>query len=159
MSRTLFLRLLLFTCALFTLSCTTEELAEPNTVEALNDTRLEAEIMELVNSHRSTLGLGKLNFNEVAYTYAGEHNDYMIAKGSLSHDNFNQRASRISSEANAERVGENVAKDYSSAESVFNGWLKSESHKKNIEDIYTHTAISVKRNSEGDLYFTQIFFK
>ncbi len=159
MSRTLFLRLLLFTCTLFTLSCTTEELAETNTVEAFKDTRLEAEIMELVNAHRSTLGLGKLNFNEVAYIYAAEHNDYMIAKDSLSHDNFNQRASKISSEANAERVGENVAKNYSSAESVFNGWLKSASHKKNIEDTYTHTGISVKKNSKGDLYFTQIFFK
>jgi len=77
----------------------------------------------------------------------------------ISHDNFNLRASKISSEADAKEVGENVAKDYISAQDVFDGWINSTAHKENIENDFTHTAISVKKDSNGNLYFTQIFFK
>jgi uncharacterized protein YkwD len=37
--------------------------------------------------------------------------------------------------------------------------LESDGHKRNIEGDYTHSAISIKENEEGDLYFTQLFFK
>jgi uncharacterized protein YkwD len=56
-------------------------------------------------------------------------------------------------------VAENVAKDYDSAVEAFVGWLNSSSHKKTMEDNFTHTAVSVKVNGAGDFYFTQIFFR
>ena len=58
-----------------------------------------------------------------------------------------------------EFVAENVAKDYDSAIEAFDGWLNSSSHKKTMEDNFTHTAVSVKVNNAGDFYFTQIFFR
>ncbi len=159
MRKAVFIRTLLVTGIIFMMSCSTENLSETEQINIVNDTKLEAQIMTLVNSHRESLGLTILNFNEVAYTYANNHNEYMISKGNISHDNFNTRASKISSEANAKEVGENVAKDYLSAQDVFNGWINSTAHKENIENDFTHSAISVKEDSNGNLYFIQIFFK
>lgn len=83
----------------------------------------------------------------------------MIARGTINHDNFSARASKISSIENAELVAENVAKDYANAAEAFQGWLDSSSHKKTMEGEFTHTAVSVKKDAHGKLYFTQIFFR
>jgi len=159
MRKAVFLRTVLVTSIIFMMSCTSENISETEQLNTINDTKLESQILTLVNSHRESLELNLLSFNAVAYTYANDHNDYMISKGSISHDNFNLRASKISSEADAKEVGENVAKDYISAQDVFDGWINSTAHKENIENDFTHTAISVKQDSNGNLYFTQIFFK
>jgi uncharacterized protein YkwD len=105
------------------------------------------------------MGYGALSFSTVAYEYANAHTDYMIAKGSLSHDNFDARASNIAAEANASEVTENVAKDYQNAVEAFNNWLESSSHRKAIEGNYTHTAVSVKKDPSGNFYFTQLFYR
>ncbi len=126
---------------------------------AQNAIEVENELLGLVNDHRVSLGASLLQFNAVAYQYANAHNDYMISKGSLSHDNFSSRASKISSETNAKAVAENVAKDYSDAAQAFEGWFNSIGHRTTMEGDFTHTAVSVKKNSDGDYYFTQLFFK
>ncbi len=159
MTKAVFLKVLLFIGVLFTLSCSSENTGEIASLNSVNDIKLETQVIQLVNSHRESLGLNQLILNTVAYNYANEHNDYMIAKGSLSHDNFNSRASKISSETNAKEVGENVAKDYSTAKAVFDGWINSPLHKENIESDFTHTGLSVKKDANGNFYFTHIFFK
>ena len=83
----------------------------------------------------------------------------MISKGSISHDNFSARASNIASEVGAEYVAENVAKDYDTAVTAFENWLASSSHKKTMEGEFTHTAVSVKKDADGNFYFTQLFFR
>lgn len=147
---------------LFTLgSCSSEPLEEsPEPIaEAANVVEVEEELMGLVNGHRISIGQPVLKFSAVAYEYANAHTDYMISKGSLSHDNFSSRASRISSEANAAQVAENVAKDYANAAGALQGWLNSTNHKKTMEGDFTDTAISVKRDPNGNLYFTQLFYR
>lgn len=141
-------------------SCTAEPLAEEVIVEkAENNVQLEQELLGVVNDHRVSLGLNTLEFNEVAYKYANAHTDYMIAKGSLSHDNFSARASNIYAEVEAELVAENVAKEYVTASEAFEGWYLSASHKKTMEGQFTHTAVSVKKDADGVFYFTQLFFR
>ncbi|MBT8320362.1 MAG: CAP domain-containing protein, partial [Eudoraea sp.] len=98
-------------------------------------------------------------FSVVAYEYANAHNDYMIAKGDLSHDHFSSRASNIASETNAEYVSENIAKDYPSAQEAFEGWLNSPNHRKTMEGEFTHTAVSVKVDDGGNYYYTQLFYR
>lgn len=120
---------------------------------------MEQELLNLVNSHRNSLGFSSLAFSEVAYSYASDHTDYMIAMGSLSHDNFSARASSISEEVNAEYVSENVAKDYISAQQVLDGWMASPNHRKTLEGEFTHTAVSVKKDASGTFYYTQLFFR
>ncbi|TMM59192.1 CAP domain-containing protein [Maribacter algarum] len=155
--RTHFVALVLFVITLA--SCSKESLENTSITEAENATDVELELLAVVNDHRISLGQSALDFSEVAYEYANQHNDYMISIGSINHDNFSSRASKISSQASAEFVAENVAKDYTNAAEAFQGWLNSSSHKKTMEGDFSHTAVSVKINDSGDYYFTQIFFR
>ncbi len=141
------------------LSCSKESIEETNIITAENVTQVEQELLSIVNEHRLNLGQNSLEFSSVAYKYANEHTDYMVVKGTTNHDNFNTRASNIAAETKASLVSENVAKDYTSANAAFEGWLASSNHRKTIEGEFTHTAISVKRNTNGKLYYTQLFFK
>lgn len=155
----------LFYCVILTFaifsgsSCSSEPLEETALVAAINRPEVEQEMLDLVNTHRVALGYNPLQYSTVAYTYASSHNDYMIARGSLSHDNFSARASGIAEEVDAAFVAENIARDYATAQAAFSSWLASSSHQKTIEGDFTHTAVSVKADAAGDLYYTQLFFR
>jgi len=140
-------------------ACTKETPEEQIIVDSQNVIAVEAELLTVVNNHRTAMGLNTLYYSTVAHEYANEHTNYMIAKGNLSHDNFSVRASNISAEESAEYVAENVAKDYDNASEAFEGWFNSASHKTTMEGDFTHTAVSVKKNQAGKLYFTQIFYR
>lgn len=119
----------------------------------------EQTLLDMVNDYRISKGLGSLEFSAVSYQFALEHNEYMISKGELSHDNFNSRASDVSKATSANFVAENVAKNYIVLENALNGWLNSEPHKNTIEGDFTHTTLSIKQDSQGNPYYTQIFFR
>lgn len=155
--RTHLVALILFVCTLA--SCTKEPNETASITEAENAKVVEVELLAVVNDHRSSLGQSVLEFSGVAYEYANLHNDYMISKGSINHDNFSSRASKISSQVSAEFAAENVAKDYDNSTEAFQGWLNSSSHKKPWKVIFSHSAVSVKINENGNFYFTQIFFR
>lgn len=140
-------------------SCSTESIENTDIPSSENAILVEEALLDIVNDHRMNLGYSSLLFSKVAYDYANTHTDYMIAKGSLSHDNFSARASNISSEVNAEYVAENVAKDYPDAATALENWLQSPNHRKTIEGEFTHTAVSVKKDASGKLYFTQLFYR
>ncbi|MCM4150509.1 CAP domain-containing protein [Arenibacter sp. N53] len=149
--------MLLFTFVV--VSCSTEPIESAIGPVAENAVEVEQELLGIVNDHRISLGYTDLDYSAVAYEYANKHTDYMIAKGSINHDNFSARASDISQAVNASFVSENVAKDYDSAVEAFQNWLASSDHRKTMEGDFTHTAVSVKRNSGGKLYFTQLFYR
>ncbi|MFT5737890.1 MAG: hypothetical protein ACJAU2_000976 [Maribacter sp.] len=140
-------------------SCSKEPIADTPNIIAVNVVGLEQEVLDIVNFHRSALGTNTLTFSAIAYEYANSHTDYMINKGSLSHDNFSSRASSIASKIEVQMVAENVAKDYSTAQEAFIGWYESTSHKKTMEGDFTHTAVSVKEDENGNFYYTQLFYK
>ncbi len=149
--------LILFVCIVG--SCSKESLDNTNIIEAKNAYEVENELLNIVNSHRVSFGYNSLVFSAIAYEHANKHNDYMVATGNLSHDGFSSRASSISNEVNAEFVAENIAKDFSSATEAFQNWLGSPDHKKTMEGDFTHTAVSVKKDAQGNLYFTQLFYR
>ncbi|MFK5973665.1 MAG: CAP domain-containing protein [Flavobacteriaceae bacterium] len=140
-------------------SCSKEASNTTGTIEAESVIAIEQELLKVVNAHRIEIGNSVLEFSSVAYEYAGKHTDYMISRGDLNHDNFSNRASDITTKVDAEFVAENIAKDYADASSVFQSWLKSSSHRKTIEGEFTHTAVSVKKDNKGNLYFTQLFYR
>ncbi|WP_282117647.1 CAP domain-containing protein [Maribacter aquivivus] len=144
---------------LFLNSCTSDSIDDTPVLEAENVLTIEQDLIDIVNAHRLSLNTNTLAFSDVAYKYANLHTDYMISKGSISHDNFSSRASSIDSEISVEMVAENVAKDYQSALEAFEGWYISSSHKKTMEGDFTHTGISVKKDDLGNYYFTQLFYK
>ena len=120
---------------------------------------LEAELFDLINTYRESIGLNEMVFESTTYYYAGLHTDYMIKKGNTSHAKFGERAEKISKRTGAVFVAENVARNYDTIEDAFDAWLDSPGHRKNIEGDYNYSAISIRPNSNGDLYFTQIFFR
>ena len=140
-------------------SCSKESVGPVNIVEAENVSEVERNILAAVNEHRVSSGLNPLNFDTAAYRYANEHTDYMIAVGDINHDNFNARASALAAEVDVELVAENVAKDYMNASEAFQGWFESTNHRRTMEGDFISTAVSVKKDSEGNLYFTQIFYR
>jgi len=146
-------------CLFFVVSCSKDTTDDALIPVALNAVEVEQELMHIVNDHRVSLGAQPLAFSSEAYDYANLHNDYMISKGTISHDNFSSRASKIAAETNAKEIAENVAMDYPTAASAFQGWLQSPNHKGTLEADYTYTAISVKKGSDGTLFYTQIFYK
>ena len=105
---------------------------------------MEEELLGLVNEYRNSIGLAALTASEPAYKYAEEHNNYMISKNSLSHDNFEARAASIAAETNAQKISENVARFYVSAEKTMEAWVASASHKQALDGDFTHTALSVQ---------------
>jgi uncharacterized protein YkwD len=140
-----------------------EQVADPDKevflVSTAAHTDMESELFEIINNYRVSLNLNTLNFEGASYYFAKKHSEYMISQGKTSHDNFAKRAEQISINTGATNVAENVAKDYDTSVEAFEAWLESDGHKRNIEGDYTHSAISIKENEEGDLYFTQLFFK
>ncbi|MDT0678218.1 CAP domain-containing protein [Autumnicola musiva] len=122
-----------------------------------NYTEVELEILERINAYRTKLGLGKLNVLHEVSVEAENHTEYMISKGEVSHDNFPVRYGNLVNKVGAREVSENVAFGYHTADAVVKAWTKSEGHRLNIEGEHTHFGISVKEDSEGKNYYTNIF--
>ncbi len=140
-------------------SCTKESTEDTNIPISANAVLVEQQVLEIINDHRISIGQKPLDYSSVAYRYANDHNDYMIAKGSINHDHFNVRASAISQQTQAESVAENIARNYDTAEEAYENWMQSASHRETLEGDFTHTAVSVKMDSAGNYYFTQLFYR
>ena len=83
----------------------------------------------------------------------------MREKQEVSHDNFYLRSNSLKNNPGATKVGENVAYGYSSAQSVVNAWLNSESHREIIEGDFTNFDVSAEKDPNGKWYFTNMFIK
>ncbi|KJD34454.1 Allergen V5/Tpx-1 family protein [Tamlana nanhaiensis] len=151
--------------AIITLSsCTTDSMdtesasleLPQNTLDAKD---IEIEILNLINNHRTSIGLTPLNDLDVVKSVAYSHTDYMVVNDEVSHANFYTRSNYLKQHAGATKVTENVAYGYSSAEAVVKAWLRSESHKENLEGDFTNFDISAETNADGRWYFTNIFIK
>jgi len=126
----------------------------------LSYTPMEYEILDLINDYRNSIGLSNLNTINLISEQAIKHTNYMINEGEASHDNFSLRHQALVQIIAAKTVGENVAYGYSSAESVVNAWIKSDAHRKNMENSeFTDFGISIIQDENGRNYFTHIFVK
>lgn len=135
------------------------ESLQGNEKVVLDPEKMETELVNLVNEHRASVGASELQVSPSAYVHAKDHNDYMISKNQLSHDNFQERASKVASETNAVEVSENVARYYSTEALALEGWLNSASHKSTLEGDFTHTTLSIQLDKNGRAYYTQLFMR
>ena len=141
-------------------SCSTATQEEEVAIyEKVSISTIEEEVLDLVNEYRVSQGLEVVIFGDVAYDFAASHNEYMIEQGVISHDNFISRSTDLTVKADADFVSENVGKDFTTARGVVNAWINSATHKKVMEGDFTYTAISVKEDANGVLYFTELFYK
>jgi uncharacterized protein YkwD len=129
-------------------------------IETYNYNVTETKLVTLINDYRLSQGLNSLELiNHISYK-SEEHNIYMIDNKVVNHDYFEQRSNNLINVLGAERVGENIAYNYPTAESAMDAWLKSPGHKANIEGDYTHLGISVSLDLEtGRKYYTNMFMK
>ncbi len=127
-------------------------------VDVENDIELAQEVLEVINSHRASLGLNELQWHNYSEDLAVGHSNYMVIQSQPSHDNFYERSARLQ-QTGAHIVSENVAYGYRDATSVVQGWLGSTAHKEALEGDYTHTGIGIVRNESGVPYYTQLFFR
>ena len=120
---------------------------------------LNLELLDEVNAYRVSVGLNPLQIIEHISYKSSEHNDYMLATHTVTHEGFEERKSNLQEVLGAYRVGENVAYAYSSAQSTVNAWVNSPSHKANLEGDYTHFGASIKTDEQGRKYYTNMFIK
>lgn len=148
---------------LFTMSsCSSPEEASIESVEVVqfyDYNEAEEETLDLINKYRDSVGLSSLEkINHISYK-SSEHTDYMVETNIVGHDNFAERQSNLHAALGALKVGENVAYNYSSPKLAIKAWLKSSSHKANLDGDYTHFGISIRENELGQKYYTNIFIK
>jgi len=129
-------------------------------VTSYNYNETELRLATLINNYRESKGLNTLQIiNHISYK-SEEHNIYMIDNNVVNHDFFQERSDNIIEVLDAEKVGENIAYNYITAESALSAWLNSPAHKANIEGDYTHFGISVTVNTiTGRKYYTNMFMK
>ena len=160
------LRVLLLVATVHTLSSCT-----PESINTVSDTTIssekkvynytystaEIETMALINNYRVSIGLNELKQINYISLQSEEHNKYMIANNEVNHDGFVTRSENIMKELGAKLVGENVAYNFTTSQAVFNAWILSPLHKKNIEGKYSDFGISIRENDKGQKYYTNIF--
>jgi uncharacterized protein YkwD len=124
---------------------------------------LEQSIHQKINAYRASRGLPALSLNATISNVARTHSQNM-ASGTVpfGHQGFNTRVQTLSKTFTFRSAGENVAFNFGFSDPVttaVNGWLKSQGHLDNIIGAYNLTGVGVARNSKGEYYFTQIFWR
>ncbi len=160
-----FLKTFLICSVLFSLtSCSNEEVSETSVTSenvAVNYeyVAIETDLANLINDYRASKGLNVLILDNYVSKISEGHDHYMIDKNAISHDLFDNRYNNIVNVRGANKVAENVAFNFNTAQSTLKAWINSPEHKANLEGDFTHFGISVKTNSNGVKFYTNIFMK
>ncbi len=160
------LRVLLLVAVIFTMNSCSADSSE-NTISSVSAKKAmtytynstEIETMALINSYRVSIGLNELKeINHISYK-SEEHDHYMIANNVVNHNDFVSRSENIMQVLGAKSVSENIAYNYNSPKAALDAWLKSTTHKANIEGNFTHFGLSIRVSADGKKYYTNIFAK
>ena len=117
----------------------------------------ELTLLDLINYQRVNLGLNELIPENECRILAYKHTKYMIAENEVSHDFAFARKYELFRRG-ASLYGENVGYGYSSNQSFFNAYMKSEVHKNMIETKkFTHIGVRVLKSKDNKYYNTLIF--
>ncbi|MFH1246075.1 MAG: CAP domain-containing protein [Candidatus Omnitrophota bacterium] len=126
--------------------------------------QVEQEILRLINQHRVSKGLPVLKANSTLTDLAAAHSQYMAqASKGPNHDGFAER-SRIIRNTLGGYGGLIAENSYAAWDDIAANavavWLNSPGHRDNIENgKFTLTGIGIACSSQGEYYFTQIFFE
>lgn len=130
-----------------------------------DESQLAEDVFVLVNLHRTSKGLERLEWNAVVADECRIHSENMASgDAAIGHSGFEERASDIYERIPFSRFYENVGyvADVmgvtSPASRIFEEWLKSPVHRLAIEGEYDMTGVGVVADG-AEFYFTQIFLK
>ncbi|PHM08348.1 CAP domain-containing protein [Nostoc sp. 'Peltigera malacea cyanobiont' DB3992] len=128
---------------------------------SMDTAALEQSIFNQINNYRASQGLPALTRNSAIDNQVRLHSKNM-GNGTVSfgHSGFSERlnATGVSYRSAAENVAYNQGYSDPATKAV-QGWLKSPGHLTNIRGNYNLTGIGVAKNSQGAIYFTQIFIR
>ena len=119
----------------------------------------ELVLLQLINQHRQTIGLGELKLVNYLSYKCQQHNITMIKDGVPSHNGNVQRFDEVMSYLKVESVAENVAYNYSTPNGAFTAWMKSKGHRENLEGDFTQIGLSTMKDGTSHKYYTNIFTK
>jgi uncharacterized protein YkwD len=133
----------------------------PPTAEIL---QLELDAFNLVNAERVAEGLAALTMDEDIRAVARAHSRDMVDREFFDHinpdgDGPGERLDDANIDFSV--AGENLAFNLGFADpaaTAVDGWMNSQGHRDNIlTGGFTHTGMGVAKDSEGGLFFTQLF--
>ena len=127
-------------------------------------TKDEISIAELTNQERKKDGKPALALSAELSKVARVHSENMARQGKMEHkldkkDVFNRLDD---AKLDYEIAGENIAfgDQGITTKTIMKLWMDSETHRKNIlYKDFTEIGVGVARAKNGDVYFTQVFFK
>lgn len=121
----------------------------------------QKEVVRLVNVERTKRGLSELTFNSELSNVATIKSQDMINKNYFSHTSptygspFDMMKQFNISYKSA---GENIAMGQKTPAEVVTAWMNSQGHRENILSTkFTEIGVGVAQNSNGTLYWTQMF--
>ncbi|WP_224484198.1 CAP domain-containing protein [Robertkochia aurantiaca] len=144
----------------FHLSCSSENEVEQVFTESELEIKatLEETTLDLVNDYRVVeKSLNGLNPDEVIYEKALELAHYMAENKILSHHEFVKRAEFLNEKLGATDVAENISRNFDDPVATVEQWKLSISHNSTMIGDYTHTAVAVVKNPDGEVYYVQMF--
>ncbi len=122
-----------------------------------------AEVLALTNAHRATLGLAPLAPSESLTAAATWKAAHMAAYEYMAHDDpappvARSWDQRIRDCGYSSGAGENIAYGYRTPAAVFQGWMTSAGHRRNIENpSYRVIGVGAAVAADGTPYWAQVF--
>jgi len=152
-----FLKFTLTFLLLFVLTLSCEDNPVSNNENHFSNS-IEQEVYQLINLHRTGIGLDPLEWSDVIAAECRLHSRDMAGEQTINHDGFNERIERIREKISLNWAGENVAMNWS-AQAAVDAWLNSSGHKSNIESNSNLTGVGLAFDADSAMYFTQIFVR
>lgn len=121
----------------------------------------EMDLMNITNQYRQSLQLSTLVPIEHIGHLCEEHNLYMIEKDTINHDYAYNRQLNIQQLYRATEIGEIVAYNYQTNQSVLQAWINSSDHFATLtRPGYTNFGVSITIDpTTNRKYYTFIFIK
>lgn len=127
-------------------------------VSSLDVDRMIRDVVRLTNEERVKAGLPALTYNNVLEKGAMIRAQEIIVNFSHTRPDGSKFYSVFDGSYAFSAMGENLAAGFNTAASVVDGWMNSEGHRANIlKEVYTQIGIGIKKDSEGRIYWVQIF--
>lgn len=120
-------------------------------VSVFDDHKIDKHYLLLLhNKERAKRGIDQIEENEELNQYAQRHAEWMANHSLLIHSKL--------SLPNFNNVGENIAMGQNSEESVFNDWMDSSGHRKNIlGKKYKKAGVGYAKFRDGRPYWCVVF--
>lgn len=116
----------------------------------------EKAVITKSNEHRAVASLKPVAHQRCLEKYAEAHAKQMAKKKKMYHQSTS-KLKAIMKKCKLKRIGENVARGYTSSTGVTTAWMNSASHRANIlRPSHRRIGIAVHKGKDGQKYWTQL---